>query len=68
MRYGAERAFAGGAVLTLALGIAGTTTMFALVHGVHEQDRLIVSWKEPRASGFTHYPFGDVEIRAVAEG
>lgn len=67
------KGFAVAALLTLALGIAGTTTMFALVRGVvlrplpvHEQDRLIVAWKELRSSGYTHYPFGDVEIREVA--
>lgn len=66
------KAFTGAAVLTLALGIAGTTVMFALIQGVllrplpvHEQDRLLVAWKELRSS--THYPFGDVEIEAVAE-
>ena len=46
------KSFTGAAVLTLALGIAGTTVMFALIQGVllrplpvHEQDRLIVAWK-----------------------
>ncbi|HEY1304381.1 MAG TPA: hypothetical protein VGF24_12560, partial [Vicinamibacterales bacterium] len=51
------KAFTVTAVLTLALGIAGTTTMFALVRGVllrplpvHDQDRLILSWKALRTS------------------
>jgi putative ABC transport system permease protein len=68
------RAFTVAAVLTLALGIAGTTVMFALIQGVllrplpvHEQDRLIVAWKEVRSSGFAHYPFGNTEIESVAE-
>src|SRR5262245_54532989 len=68
------KAFTGAAVLTLALGIAGTTVMFALIEGVllrpfpvHDQDRLIVSWKEAKAAGSARYPFGNTEIEAVAE-
>jgi predicted permease len=68
------KAFAGAAVWTLALGITGATLMFALIHGVllrplpvHEQDRLIVAWKEVRTSGSARYPFGNAEIEAVAE-
>jgi putative ABC transport system permease protein len=68
------KAFTGAAVLTLALGIAGTTVMFALIRGVllrplpvHEQDRLIVAWKEVRTSGSARYPFGNTEIESVAE-
>lgn len=67
------RAFSAAAILTLALGIAGTTVMFALVHGVllrplpvHDQDRLVVAWKELRNSDFAHYPFGDVEVEQAA--
>lgn len=68
------KAFAGAAVLTLALGIAGTTVMFALIQGVllrplpvHDQDRLIVAWKEARTSGSARYPFGNTEIDLIAE-
>jgi hypothetical protein len=68
------RAFTGAAVLTLALGMAGTTVVFALVQGVllrplpvNDQNRLIVAWKEIRSAGSVHYPFGDTEIEAVAE-
>ncbi len=68
------KGFTAAAVLTLALGIAGTTVMFALVQGVllrplpvHRQDRLIVAWKEARSSGSAHYPFGNAEIEAIAE-
>lgn len=67
------RAFSVVAVLTLAVGIAGTTVMFALVQAVllkplpvFDQDRLVVVWKELRSSGFAHYPFGDAEIEEVA--
>ena len=55
-------------------GIAGTTVMFALIQGVllrplpvHEQDRLILAWKEVRTSGSARYPFGNTEIEAVAD-
>ena len=68
------KAFAVAAVLTLAIGIAGTTVMFALIQGVLlrplpvlEQDRLLVAWKEVRSSGSAHYPFGNTEIESVAE-
>jgi putative ABC transport system permease protein len=68
------KAFTGAAVLTLALGVAGTTVMFALIQGVllrplpvHEQDRLIVAWKEVRTSGSARYPFGNTEIESLAE-
>ena len=67
------KAFTTAAVLTLALGIAATTAMFALIQGVllrplpvQEQDRLIVAWREAPAAGGAIYPFGDVEIEAVA--
>jgi putative ABC transport system permease protein len=67
------RAFSTVAVLTLAVGIAGATVMFALVQAVllrplpvRDQQRLVVVWKELRSSGFAHYPFGDAEIEEVA--
>jgi putative ABC transport system permease protein len=63
------KGFSATAVLTLALGIAGTTVMFTLIQGVllrplpvRDQDRVIVAWKELRSSGYAHYPFGDKEI------
>ena len=68
------KAFTGAAVLTLALGVAGTTVMFALIQGVllrplpvHQQDRLIVAWKEARTSGAARYPFGTAEIESLAD-
>lgn len=68
------KGFTSAAVLTLALGVAGVTVMFAVVEGVLlrplpvvDQDRLILSWKEVRTSGSARYPFGDAEIRTVAE-
>ena len=62
------------AILTLAIGVAGTTVMLALIQGVLlrplpvlDQDRLIVAWKERRTSGSVQYPFGGTEIEAVAD-
>ena len=67
------KTFTGTAALTLALGIAGATVMFALIQGVllrplpvRDQDRLIIAWKELRSSGSAGYPFGNTEIEAVS--
>jgi putative ABC transport system permease protein len=66
------RGFTAAAVLTLAVGIAGTTVMFALIQGVllrplpiPEQDRVVLAWKDLQSTGSTHSHFGDVEIDAV---
>jgi predicted permease len=66
--------FTVAAVLTLAIGSAGTIVMFALIHGVllrplpvRDQDRLVLAWKELRASSFSHHPFGAPDIEAVGE-
>ncbi len=68
-----SKAFTIAAALTLALGIAAATVMFALIQGVlrrplpvQEQGRLILSWREAPTAGSAFYPFGDVEIEAVA--
>lgn len=68
------RAFTIAATAILAVGMAGTTIMFALVQGVllrplpvDDQDRLIIAWKELRTSSAVQYPFGDTEIKAVAD-
>jgi putative ABC transport system permease protein len=68
------RGFTGAAVLTLAVGIAGTTVMFALIEGVLlrplpvlEQDRLLVAWKELRSAGVQHWPFRVREIDALSK-
>jgi putative ABC transport system permease protein len=65
------KGFTAAAVLTLAVGIAATTAMFALIQGVllrplpvRDQDRLVVSWLENRTAALTHYPYraSDVEM------
>ncbi len=68
------KAFTAAATLTLALGITGTTVMFAVVDGVllrplpvRDQDRLMLAWKELRSSRFGHYPFGGPNVEAVVE-
>jgi putative ABC transport system permease protein len=67
------KVFTTTAVLTLALGIAATTVMFALIRGVllrplpvQAQDRLILAWREADTTDSAFYPFGDAEIEAVA--
>ena len=64
------RAGAAAAILTLVLGIAANTAMFALVDGVllrplpvRDQAGLMIVWREPRASG-THVPFKAPEVDA----
>ena len=66
------KGFALAAILTLAVGSAGTTVMFALIQGVllkplpvDEQDRVLVAWQEIRASGFAHYPFRAEQIDRI---
>jgi putative ABC transport system permease protein len=68
------RAFSIAAVLTLAIGIAGTTLMFTLIHGVllrplpvRDQASLIVAWKQIPSSALTQYPFDYTEIDRIAE-
>ena len=68
------KGFTATAVLTLAMGIAGASVMFALIEGVllrplpvREQHRLLVAWKEHRSSGFAHYPFRMTEIDTLSK-
>lgn len=71
---GRARGFTGAAVLTLAVGIAGTTAMFALIQGVllrplpvPRQDRLLVAWKALPAAGFAHWPFRAPDIEVISK-
>jgi predicted permease len=66
------RGFTGAAVLTLALGMAGITVMFALVQGVllrplpvPDQDRLLVAWKGLPSGTIAHWPFGSSELDTI---
>src|SRR5262245_22981037 len=66
------KAFTAAAVLTMALGITGSSAMFTLIQGVllrpmpvPEQDRLIVAWKEFPSGRFAHWPFGAAEIDVI---
>ena len=69
-----SKGFTATAVLTLAMGIAGVSVMFALIEGVllrplpvREQHRLLVAWKEHRSAGFAHYPFRMTEIDTLSK-
>src|SRR5262245_1500886 len=66
------RAFSAAAVLTLALGTAGTTVMFTLVQGVllrplpvREPERLIVAWKEAPTGAVEHWPFASSDVELI---
>ena len=68
-----SRAFSAAAVLTLALGIAGTTVMFTLVEGVllrplpvRDQRSLLVAWKENPAAAVAHWPFDARQLDALS--
>jgi hypothetical protein len=77
VRFGALGLFRAGwfalaAVITLAIGVAGTTVMFALVDGlllaplpVRDQDRVIVAWKAPATATFSHAPFRADAVQEV---
>jgi len=65
--------FAAAAVLTLAVGIGGTTATYALVQGVLlrplpvvDQDRVIVAWNELAGDG--HWPFQSTDVEVFREG
>lgn len=67
------RGVAAAAVLTLAVGTAGTTSMFALIQGVvlrplpiSDQDRVLVAWSELRSTGATHWPFRRPHLDIIA--
>jgi putative ABC transport system permease protein len=59
--------------LILVIGMGGATAMVAVIYGVllrplpvHQQDRIVVAWKELRSSGYAHYPFGHDYLDVVA--
>ncbi len=68
------KAFTGAAVLTLAVGIAATTAMFALVQGVllrplpvREEERLVVAWMALPGPGATHWPFRAPDVEVIGK-
>jgi putative ABC transport system permease protein len=77
VRQGARKLFRAkgftlAAVLTLAIGVAGTTVMFSLVNAllltplpVRDQDRVIVAWKAPATGAFSHAPFHAAAVEEV---
>ena len=68
------RGFTAAVVLTFSLGLAGATSMFALVEGVllrplavPDEDRLVVGWRQlPNSSG-RHWPFHAVDIETIQD-
>ena len=68
------KGFTAAAVLTLAVGMAGVTSMFALIQGVLLQplpmpqpERLVAVWKELRATGTTHWPLSAAEFHIIRD-
>ena len=68
------RAFTAAAVLTLAVGIAASTAMFALVEAVllrplpvREQGRLFFAWKDLGSAGSAHWPFRAADIELIGK-
>jgi ABC-type antimicrobial peptide transport system permease subunit len=69
------KGFTAAAVLALAVGIAGTTVMFALAEGVllrslpvRERDRLRVAWREAPSAAPGHWPFFVFDIDTLGRG
>ncbi len=65
------RGFYACAVLTLAVGMAGATTIFTLVRGillrplpVADEERLVVSWRLP-PDGPTHVPYRASDVEEI---
>ena len=66
---------AAAAVVTLTLGIATTTAMFALVDGVllrplpvRDQSSLAEAWRQPPGTSTTHVPFTAKDIDTLRRG
>lgn len=70
---GRAKTFYLGAVLTLAIGMAGATVMFTLIRGillrplpVPDEDRLVVSWRVPPTGQAIHVPYRSSDVEAIA--
>ena len=66
--------FTAAVVLTFALGMAGTTSMFALVEGIllrplaiPAEGQLVVGWRQLPNSGARHWPFHAADVQAIAD-
>jgi predicted permease len=66
------KGFTCAAVLTLALGMTGSTVVFTLVEGVllrplpvRDQGRLLVAWQEFPKGAVAHWPFSATDIDVV---
>jgi predicted permease len=69
------KGFTAAAVLTLSVGMAGVTAMFALIQGVllrplpmPDPDRLVTVWKEHQSTAAAHGPFSSAEVRLIQDG
>lgn len=69
---GRAKAFYATAVLTLAVGMAGSTLMFTLLRGillrplpVQHEDRLVVSWRVPPTGLAIHVPHRTLDIEPL---
>jgi len=67
--------FTAAAVLTLAVGMAGVTSMFALIQGVLLRplpmlaaDRIVTLWKEHPSTASAHWPFNSAELALIRNG
>ncbi len=68
------KGFTAAAVLTLAVGMAGVTAMFALIQGVllrplpmPEADRLVTVRKEHPSTGSAHWRFSSAEVTLIRD-
>ena len=70
-----SKGFTAAAVLTLAVGMAGVTSMFALIQGVllrplpmPAADRIVTVWKEHPTTRSAHWPFSSAELALIRDG
>jgi predicted permease len=67
-----SKGFTAAAVLTLAVGMAGVTSMFALIQGVllrplpmAAPDRIVTVWKQHPSTASAHVPFHSAELALI---